>query len=279
MIIQPLPGYFHEIHQPLSSLIDYEMKITLQSNNYMLISKDAHAAGTGGVFAGAKYQLNLDETFIEIDYKQLSMEENKKMEHQFFAKDKLRFNTFDRLEVAVSPAVIKTDVATGVEIKPFHALDNKVPDRFLFGVLNANHYDNGSLVTTPGLFYRNEVTQIQFEIDGKPIFTANPIQWATNRRNSHYLYKLQSDMVAEEGEEERDNIGQFLPLNLSNGQWWGWIDVSPNRKKGFRNKVRKIDGTFTARLWFDQNGGDNVYLVVGWYEQAELELSEPRMFN
>ena len=74
------------------------------------------------------------------------MEENEKMEHQFFAKDKLRFNTFDTLEVAISPAVIKTDVVTGVEIKPFHTLDNKVPDRFLFGVLNANHY-NGSLIT------------------------------------------------------------------------------------------------------------------------------------
>ena len=103
------------------------------------------------------------------------------------------------------------------------------------------------------------MTQIQFETDGKPIFTANPIQWAINRRNAHYLYKLQSDMVAEEGEEERDNISQFLPLHLSNGQWWGWIGVSPNRKKDFRNKVRKIDGTFTARLWFDENGGDNVY--------------------
>ena len=181
----------------------------------------------------------------------------------FFAKDKLMFNTFDRLEVAVGPAVVKNDVATGVEIKPFHASDNKVPDKFLFGVINANHYDNGSLITTPGLFYRNGVTRIQFEIHGKPIFTANQIQWATNRRNAHYLYKLQCDMVAEEGEEERDKIGQFLPLNISNGQWWGWIDVSPNRKKGFRKKVRKIDGTFTARLWFDGNGGDNVYLVVG----------------
>ena len=82
--------------------------------------------------------------------------------------------------------------------------------------------------------------------------------------------------VAEEGEEERDNIGQFNILNIEHGQWWGWIDVSPNRKKGYRNRVRKIDETFTARLWFDANGGDNVYLVVGWYEQSELELSEPR---
>ena len=276
LVIQPIPGYFHEIHSPLSSLIDYEMKITLQSNNYMLISRRAHDDGAGAAVAGAKYQLVLDQTFVQIDYKQLDSEENEKMQHNFFSKDKLKFDTFDRLEVAISPSIRKSDVATGVEIKPFHALDNKVPDRFFFGVINANHYDNGSLTTTPALFYRNGVTKIQFEIDGKPIFTANPINWENNRSTSNYLFKLQSDMVAEEGEEERDNIGQFNPLNIQHGQWWGWIDVSPNRKKGFRNRIRKIDGTFTARIWFNANGGDNVYLVVGWYEQSELELSEPR---
>ena len=194
LIIQPLPGYFHEIHSPLSSLIDYEMKITLQSNNYMLISRAAHNAGTGAVHNGAKYQLVLEKTYVHIDYKQLDAEENEKMQHNFFARDKLKFDTFDRLELAVSPSIRKSDVATGVEIKPFHALDNKVPDRFLFGIMNANHYDNGTLITTPGLFYRNGVTRIQFEIDGKPIFTANPINWTVNNSNNRYLYKLQCDM-------------------------------------------------------------------------------------
>lgn len=86
-------------------------------------------------------------------------------------------------------------------------------------------------------------------------------------------------MVAEEGQEERENIGQFLPTNIENAQWWGYIDLSPNRKKGFKNRIRKFDSTFSVRVWFDFNGdpaGGNLYFIVGWYEKSELELSEPR---
>ena len=74
-------------------------------------------------------------------------------------------------------------------------------------------------------------------------------------------------MIAEEGEPERENIGQFLYPNNTHGQWWGWVDLSTKRKKGFKNRVRKINGTVTARIWSFAGGGDNVYLVIGWYEQ------------
>ena len=46
--IGPLPGSFHEIHQPISSLIDYELDITLNSDNYMLIAREASATGSTG---------------------------------------------------------------------------------------------------------------------------------------------------------------------------------------------------------------------------------------
>ena len=278
--IGPLPGSFHEIHQPISSLIDYELDIELNGNNYMLISRQASQTGSTGVVRdGAKYVIDLDNTYLLIDYKTLPPEENTKMINAFFSSDKMIFDTFDQLHIASSPQITPNDVATGVEIKPFHMLDNKVPDRFFFGFINSESYDNGGLLTQPGRFLPHQVSKIQIEIDDKPVFTGRPIPWTNTWENKFYLYKLQSDMVAEEGQEERENIGQFLPLNINHGQWWGYIDLTANRKKGFRNRIRKFDSTFSVRIWFDFGGnpaGPNIYFIVGWYEKSELELSEPR---
>ena len=131
--IGPLPGSFHEIHQPISSLIDYELDITLNSNNYMLIARVASATGsTGAASDAAKYILDLDNTYLLIDYKTLPHEENTKMTDAFFRTDKMIFDTFDQLHIASSPQITPNDVATGVEIKPFHMLDNKVPSRFFW---------------------------------------------------------------------------------------------------------------------------------------------------
>ena len=83
--------------------------------------------------------------------------------------------------------------------------------------------------------------------------------------------------MAEEGQEERENIGQFLPVNIGYGQWWGYIDLTANRKKGFKNRVRKFDSTFSVRIWFDFGGnvaGGNLYFIVGWYEKSESESPE-----
>ena len=278
--IGPLPGSFHEIHQPISSLIDYELDITLNGNDYMLIARTASATGiTSAATANSKYVLDLDNTYLLIDCKTLPQDENTKMINAFFQTDKMIFDTFDQLHIAASPQITPNDVATGVEIKPFHMLDNKVPDRLFFGFINAGNYDNGSLISQPGIFSPNQVTKIQIEIDDKPVFTGRPLQWEHTWENKFYFYKLQSDMVAEEGQEERENIGQFLPLNINFGQWWGYIDLTANRKKGFRNRIRKFDSTFSVRIWFDFDGGGagaNLYFIVGWYEKCELELSEPR---
>ena len=100
----------------------------------MLLSRTAHADGTGAIRDGARYLLNLDKTYLEIDDYQLPSDQNAAMQEQFFGKDKLLFSTYDRLELTISNSITKNNVATGVEIKPFHALDNKVPDRFVFRI-------------------------------------------------------------------------------------------------------------------------------------------------
>ena len=112
---------------------------------YMLLSRAAHADGTGAVNDGAQYLLNLDNTYLEIDYRQLPLDQNRLMQDQFFDKDELLFSTFDKLELPISNSITKNNVATGVEIKPFLALDNKVPDHFVFGIINADDYDNGNI--------------------------------------------------------------------------------------------------------------------------------------
>lgn len=91
LTVGPLPGCFHEIHQPISSLTDYKVKITLQSVWYMLLSRTAHADGTGATRDGARHLLNLDKTYLEIDYYQLPSDQNAAMQEQFLGKYKLLF--------------------------------------------------------------------------------------------------------------------------------------------------------------------------------------------
>ena len=112
-------------------------------------------------------------------------------------------------------------------------------------------------IQAPGLFKPFNCTKIQLYIDDRPIFAKGHINWANNLTNRRYIWETQCDMVADVGDSKRENIGNFPRDKIQHGRWFAYIDDTPNRKKGISNTVRKIDGIFSARIWFGQTNNAN----------------------
>ena len=128
----------------------------------------------------------------------------------------------------------------------------------------------------PGLFKPFNCTKIQLYIDDRPVFQKGHINWTNDLTNRRYMWGTQCDMVADIGDSKRVNIGNFPVDKIQNGRWFAYVDLTPNRKKGVANTVRKFDGIFSARVWFNQtNAGNRRQLVIGWFERGELMCVNP----
>ena len=273
--IKPLPGFFHEIHKALPSLMDYELEIELQSDEFMLISRVGADDGDGAVNA-ATYQVHTTETFLLIDYKSMGPEEDQKLEKEIFTQPEILFDTFDKIRLVFGETISENNTAEGVQIRNWTALDGEIPDQFFFGLVDAGTVMNPSRLEVPGQFEAFNCTKIQLYINDIPIFKKGHINWVNNRANRHYIWSTQCDMVAELGDSKRENIGNFPLDKIPNGRWFAYVNLTANRKKGIANTVRKFDGVFTARVWFSAtNAAARRQLVIGWFERGELNCVNP----
>ena len=237
IIIKPLPGFFHAIHKALPALMDYVLEIDLQSDEFILIAKAGANNGDGAVANNAKYQVHTTETFLWIDYKSMG-KEDLKLEREVFSKDYLVFDTFDKVRLVFSEAFSQNNAAEGLLITNWTSLDERIPNRLFFGLVNTSTVMNPNRTQCPGLFEPFHCTKIQLYINDMPVFQKGHINWENNLSNKRYLWATQCDMVADVGDSKRDNIGQFPLDKIDNGRWFAYVDLTANRKKGIANTVR-----------------------------------------
>ena len=276
IIIKPLPGFFHEIHKALPSLMDYVIEIDLQDDAMMLISRTGADDGDGAVQNTTVYQIHPSEIFLLIGYKSMGGDEDEKMEKKVFAQDDLMFDTYDKVRLVFSTTISESNAGEGVLIGDWTFLDGRIPDRLFFGLVDAAQVSQTTHLQVPGLFKPFNCTKIQLYIDDRPVFQKGHINWVNNLTNRRYMWGTQCDMVADIGDSKRVNIGNFPVDKIQNGRWFAYVDLTPNRKKGVANTVRKIDGIFSARVWFNQtNAGNRRQLVIGWFERGELTCVNP----
>ena len=276
IIIKPLPGFFHEIHKALPSLMDYVIEIDLQENGFMLIARTGADDGDGAEQNTAVYQIHPSEIFLLIDYKKMGGDEDEKMEKKVFAQDDLMFDTFDKVRLVFSKTIAESNAAEGVVISDWTSLDGRIPDRFFFGMVDAAQVTQASHIQAPAQFKPFNCTKIQLYIDDRPIFSKGHINWTNNLSNRRYIWGTQCDMVADIGDSKRVNIGNFPRDKIQHGRWFAYVDLTANRKKGVSNTVRKIDGIFSARVWFSAtNNANRRQLVIGWFERGELTCVNP----
>ena len=275
LVIKPLPGFFHEIHKALPSLMDFVVELDLQDDAMMVISRQGANDGDGAA-QDAIYQIHPQDIFLLIDYKSMGEDEDEKMEKKVFAQDDLLFDTYDKVRLSVSKTITENNAAEGILIKDWTSLDGRIPERFFFGLVNAAQVTQTTNVQVPGLFKPFQCSKIQLYIDDRPIFKKGHIDWTNNLSNRRYIWSTQCDMVADIGDSKRVNIGNFPLEGINNGRWFAYVDLSANRKKGVANTVRKIDGIFTARVWFSAtNNANRRQLVIGWFERGEIVCVNP----
>ena len=275
LIIKPIPGFFHEIHKALTSLVDYVLEIDLQDDAMMLISRTGANDGDGAR-QDAIYQLHTSDIFLLIDYKSMGEDEDEIMQKKVFSQDELTFDTYDKIRLSVSKTVTENNAGEGILIKDWTSLDGRIPDRFFFGIVNSAVVTQATTAQVPGLFQPFNCSKIQLYIDDRPIFSKGGINWTNNLENRRYIWQTQCDMSADIGDSKRVNIGNFPLDKIQNGRWFAYVDLSANRKKGVANTVRKIDGIFTARLWFSAtNAASRRQLVIGWFERGEIVCVNP----
>ena len=245
------PASTKKLQEWIMDYVDYVLEIDLQSDEFMLIARAGADEGDGAVVNNAKYQVHTTETFLLIDYKSMGIEEDLKLEREVFSKDDLVFDTFDNVRLVFSEAFSQNNAAEGPLIANWTSLDGRIPNRLFFGLVNASTVINPNRTQCPGLLEPFHCTKIQLYINDMPVFHKGHINWENNLSNKRYLWATQCDMVADVGDSKRDNIGQF-PLNkIENGRWFAYVDLTANRKKGIANTVRKIDGIFSARIFFN----------------------------
>ena len=177
LIIKPLPGFFHKIHYALPRLMDYVVEIDLQSDEFMLISRAGANDGDGAAFSNSSYILHTTECFLLFDYKSMGQSVDLKLEREVFAKDELVFDTFDKFRTVFSKAFSENNAAEGILVGDWTALDGQVPDKIVFGLVNATEVMNPSRIQVPGEFEPCSCTKIQLYINDIPIFKKGHINW------------------------------------------------------------------------------------------------------